>query len=169
MQESQKTYAPLPFFEPSPQTDAMRALMRVMRRHQACIERKLGDKDMHHGQHRVLLQLVRSPRPLSQRELADQMGISPAAVTTLLRKLEKDGYVSRTVPRGDSRRNDISITENGLAKVEECREIFESVNRTVLAGLSEQDLLTFSRLVGYIDRQLDTLDAPDPCARRHNT
>ncbi len=169
MNEPQSGSTLLPFFESAPQSEGMRMLMKVARRHQACVERSLGDRDMHHGQHRLLLQLVRSPLPLSQKELADQMCVSPAAVTTLLKKLEKEGYVSRAVTDSDNRRNDIRLTDSGRAKIEECRDLFESINRTMFEGLSEEDLLIFSRLVQHMDRQLDMLDAPDPCARRHHT
>ncbi len=151
---------------PSPQADAMHILLRVMRRHHACIERRIGDLGIHHSQRRMLMHLARCDRPPSQRELAERMCISPAAVATTLKKLEKEGYITRAVTDADNRRNEIRITELGLAKVLESREIFELVDRTMFEGMNEEELRTLSALIHRIDENLDTLGVPDPCCRK---
>ncbi len=151
---------------PSPQMDAIRMLIRVMRRHHACVERRIGDLGIHHSQHRMLMQLARTERIPSQKELAETMGISPAAVATTLKRLEKEGYITRTIPGEDNRRNEICITARGLAKVVESREIFESIDRAMFDGLTEEELHVLNRVVGRMDANLDALGAPsDPCRK----
>ncbi len=153
---------------PAPQTEAMHILLRVMRRHHACVERHISERGIHHSQHRMLLQLARCQTPPSQRELAERMGITPAAVTTMLQKLEREGYVTRAATDEDNRRNEIRITDLGRAKILECREIFESVDRAMFEGLNEVELRTLSALIHRIDENLDALGVPDPCCRRRN-
>ncbi len=148
------------------QTEAIRILLRVMRRHHACIERRIGDLGIHHSQHHMLMHLARKDQIPSQKELAAHMGISPAAVATTLKKLEKEGYITRSATDEDNRRNEIRITELGLSKVAESREIFETVDRAMFEGMTEEELRTLSGLIHRIDRNLDALGVPDPCCRK---
>ena len=148
-------------FSDSPYMTAMRKLTRIMRRHHACVDRQIGDLGIHHGQHRMLIQLTNPDisHP-SQKELAEILGISPAAVATSLKRLEREGYVSRSMTDEDNRRNEIRITEQGLRKVAESREIFESVDRATFAGFSEEEMNTLLGFLSRIDQNLDNAGAP---------
>ena len=145
---------------PGPYYLAVHSIIRVMRRHHACIERRVADLDIHHSQHRLLLHLARFESIPSQKEIAETMGISPAAVAATLKRLEREGYIARSVPGEDNRRNEIRITEQGLRKVTESREIFESVDRATFAGFSEEEMNTLLGFLSRIDQNLDNAGAP---------
>ena len=145
---------------PGPYYLAVHSIIRVMRRHHACIERRVADLDIHHSQHRLLLHLARFESIPSQKEIAETMGISPAAVAATLKRLEREGYIARSVPGEDNRRNEIRITEQGLRKVAESREIFESVDRATFAGFSEEEMNTLRGFLSRIDQNLDNAGAP---------
>ncbi len=150
----------------APQAEAVRVLRRVMRRHHACMERQIGDLGIHHSQHRMLMHLAHRCHSPSQKELAKVMGISPAAVATTLKKLEKEGYITRAATDEDNRRNEIRITDQGLAKVAESRERFEAVDRAMFEGLSDEELRTLSSLIRRLDDNLEALGVPDPCCHK---
>ncbi len=153
----------------SPHMDAVRLLIRVTRRHHACIERRVGDLGIHHSQHRMLMHLAQADHIPSQKELAAALGISPAAVAGALKQLEREGYIARTITDEDNRRNEIRITERGLCKVRESRAIFESVDRAMFDGLTEEELHILSHAIRRMDENLDALGAPsDPCRREQN-
>jgi DNA-binding MarR family transcriptional regulator len=88
------------------------------------------------------------------------MGISPAAVTTSLKKLEKEEYVTRAATDEDNRRNEIHITEKGIAKINENHGIFEALDRSMFEGFSEEELATLISLMNRIDKNLDAVGAP---------
>ena len=152
---------------PVPESPHMKAIwlfMRVMRRHHACVERGISDLGIHHSQHRMLMQLSR-PQEIapSQKELAEIMGISPAAVTATLKKLEKEGYVSRSATDEDNRRNEIRITDKGLSKVTDSRTAFETTDRAMFAGFTPEEMETLISFIERLDRNLDAAGAPlDP-------
>lgn len=148
----------------SPHMRAVGLFIRIMRRHHACVERRIGDLGIHHSQHRMLMQLAKREGELpSQKELAEAMGISPAAVTTTLKRLEKEGYIARSMTDEDNRRNEIRITEEGISKVVESREIFESTDRSMFAGFSEAEMAALLAFMERIDQNLDAVGAPvDP-------
>ena len=161
MQEKQSHACPVP---DSPHTKAVRLFIRVMRRHHACMERRIGDLGIHHSQHRMLMQLVKSQEsPPSQKELAEAMGISPAAVTASLKKLEKEGYVSRSMTDEDNRKNEIRITEQGLERVNKSRAVFEATDKALFAGFSPEEIRLFTSFLERLDDNLDAAGAPtDP-------
>ncbi len=146
----------------SPHMRAIGLLIRVMRRHHAYVERRIGDLGIHHGQHRMLLQLAKRQEDTpSQKELAETMGISPAAVTATLKKLEKEGYISRSMTDEDNRKNEIRITEQGVSKVVECRTVFETVDRSMFEGFTPEELDALLSFLARIDRNLDAAGAPE--------
>ncbi len=147
-----------------PQMEAIHLMIRVMRRHHACVERRIGDLGIHHSQHRMLMHLARCTQIPSQKELAEAMSISPAAVATSLKRLEKEGYITRAVQGEDNRRNEIRITEKGLSKVVESREIFESIDRAMFDGFSPEEFETLMGMMEHIDRNLDAVGAPSESA-----
>ncbi len=151
-----------------PEMEAIRLLLRVTRRHNACVERRICTLGMCHSRHRMLMHLARCKQLPSQKELAEDLGISPATVATALKELEREGLIARTATDEDNRRNEIRITNLGLAKLDETRELFESVDRAMFAGIDEEDLRVLSRVVRTMDLNLDAMGAPfDPCRPSH--
>ena len=144
-------------FSDSPYMTDVRKLIRVMRRHHAYVERQIGDLGIRHSQHRMLIQLAKpQASPPSQKDLAEAMGISPAAVTASLKRLEKEGYVSRSMTDEDNRRNEIRITDAGRVKVEESRALFDEIDRATFAGFSEAEM---AALADYLRRMKENLTA----------
>ena len=105
--------------------------------------------------HPVLLTILQSAqqasadgRPPAQRELAQLLHISPAAVANSLKSLEKGGYIHRQPERGDARRNQVLLTDKGRQAVEGCQQAFTTVSRQMLEGFTPQEvelLLSFRR------------------------
>ena len=65
------------------------------------------------GQAGILL-FLRKAGPLSQREIADHIGVKPPSVTVAIQKLEKLEYVERRPDKKDQRIVNIQITEKGM-------------------------------------------------------
>ena len=83
----------------------------------------------------------------AQRELAELLHISPAAVANSLKSLEKGGYIRRERGR-DARRNRVLLTPKGQQAVIGCQMAFETVSRRMFQGFSpveREQLLSFRR------------------------
>ena len=105
----------------------------------------------------------------SQRELAERLGISAAAVTATLKKLEKEGYITRSATDEDNRKNEIRITDKGISKLLDGRTIFESSDRTMFEGFTPEEMATFIAYMERIDRNLDAAGVPtDPPPPEHS-
>jgi DNA-binding MarR family transcriptional regulator len=81
----------------------------------------------------------------SQKELAEHLGITPAAVTGALKKLEEDGYIERT-SGSDSRYNEIKISDAGKAVVKETEKMFSEIDARIFSGFTENEIAEFIEL-----------------------
>lgn len=91
-----------------------------------------------------------------QKDLASEMHVSPATIATSLKSLERMGYVKKLPDAADARRNRVSVTEKGRDAVARCNAVFETVDRQLYAGFTQEELDTIQRLHR---RMLDNLRA----------
>jgi len=80
--------------------------------------------------------------------LAVCFGITPAAITGALQKLEADGYIERKLGE-DNRFNEITITEKGRDVVEKTKSMFAAVDEQLFQGFSKEEIVALS---GYLER-----------------
>ena len=123
--------------------------------HRAAVQAELAAAGLGEVGHPMLLAILHgfcqedSSGPChAQRELAELLHISPAAVANSLKSLEKSGYIRRRPGPGDARRNQVLLTEKGQQAVEACQKALESVSQRMLAGFTppeQEQLLAFRR------------------------
>lgn len=133
----------------------MKVMIFVGQLHRRTLERLVGETGLHRGQHRMLMTLAEHEFG-SQTELANRLEISAATVAVSLKKLEKEGYIRKTVKEDDSRVNFVQLTEKGKAIVENSREIFDHMDRQAVKGFSGEEL---DVLREYLWRMYDNLSA----------
>ena len=132
--------------------------------HRAAIQTELNAAGLEKVGHPMLVSILQSAEEdpggqcQAQRELADLLHVSPAAVANSLKCLERDGYVRREPWQRDARRNRVILTEKGAAAVEGCRDVFRRVSARMMAGFTEEEL---QQLAWLQRRKLDNLTAPD--------
>src|SRR4029079_12550207 len=98
-----------------------------------------------HPQYLVILALwERSPRSL--RELADELALDPATVSPLVKRLEAQGYVTRSRRDADERVLDLALTESGRALRERAldvpRQVMEVVGTDAASLVALRDALS---------------------------
>ena len=139
-------------------------IMQANRLHRSVVGKKLGILNMHRSQHMLLMLISRLPDNVSQKELADRLQITPAAVAMTLKKLESGGYISRCADTDDNRVNRITVSEKGENAVKLSEEIFSAVDDAMFEGISESELADFIRTMEKINDNLLALGAED-CRR----
>ena len=120
-------------------SSAVDMMIRTDHMHRAMIESCAKEIGIHRTQHRILMHLARHGYLSSQKDLAEHLDITPAAVTGALKKIEQDGYIERTLGK-DNRYNEIRITEKGRAVVKRTRLLFSEADISMFDGFSEQEL-----------------------------
>lgn len=129
--------------------DAVNMLILTNRMHKKLIDSKVSDFiGLHRTQHIILMHLADREKLPSQKELAEHLNITPAAVTGALKKLEAGGYIERKIG-SDNRYNEITITPIGLSVVEKTHEIFFNTDESIFKGFSAEDI---ERLTVYLKK-----------------
>ena len=129
--------------------------------HRAAIQSELKAAGLGEVGHPMLVSILQSAgespdgQCQAQRELADLLHISPAAVANSLKGLERDGYIRREPWQEDARRNRVFLTEKGAAAVEGCRDVFRRVSARMMDGFSLEEL---AQLAQFQRRMLDNLN-----------
>lgn len=124
---------------------AQREIDRQLRR---CIEQRVADTGVYRSQHQLLMCMGAHPG-CSQAFLAETLGISAAAITTSLQKLEKGGYISRETSADDNRTNYLEVTEKGKAVICKSKQIFRQIEAEMYEGFSVEEL---ECLMNYYER-----------------
>ena len=121
---------------------AIEMMIKTDHMHKALIDSRVGTLGIHRTQHRILMQLARADRLPSQKDLADRLDVTPAAVTCALKKIEADGYVERTLG-ADNRFIELSITDKGRDMVKKTKKIFCDTDSAMFDGFTDQELETY--------------------------
>ena len=123
-------------------TQAIDMMIKTDRMHKSLIDSRVKDIGIHRTQHRILMHLAREGTLPSQKELADKLDITPAAVTLALKKIEHDGYIERSLGK-DTRFNEIKITDKGKNMVVLTRSLFSQADMSIFEGFSDSELDTY--------------------------
>jgi MarR family transcriptional regulator, lower aerobic nicotinate degradation pathway regulator len=104
------------------------------------------------GYHVRVLAALAEAGPASQAELGRHTEMDRSDVTAAVNELAADGLVERAADPGDRRRNVITVTEAGRARLAQLDEILTGLQDDLLAPLSATER---SALAGLLRRVLD--------------
>ncbi len=128
---------------------ATNALIKTNRLHKTLLDSNIFEAiGLHRTQHIILMHIVGRERLPSQKELADHLNITPAAVTGALKKLEADGYIEKRMGN-DNRYNEITITEQGRRVVEESKAVFAKTDESLFEGFTNEEI---KNLIYYLEK-----------------
>jgi DNA-binding MarR family transcriptional regulator len=108
-------------------------------------ELKQAGLDLSPGQMGILLALKRKSE-MTMGQLSQVIESDNAAVTRLVDKLEKQGFVARWINLEDRRQMLVAITEDGLAKAGIISQISRTANGRIMEGFSEEEMAVYRRV-----------------------
>ena len=104
-----------------------------------------------------LLRLLRRRGALSISELAEKLGVTGSSITTACKRLEKAGLVMRERQSDDERMVRVTLTEQGIARVEAWQEQRRELLAHLLAPLAQDEQDALQQL---LERILEAADVP---------
>ena len=132
-------------------------ILVVSKEHRMAVNHYVEKNDLQKSQHRLLLvlsHLIEERKSVSQRDLAESLSVTPAAVAVTLKKLEKSGIIVKTASEADNRYNELSITEKGERIVKDSKKAFHSTDTQMFKDFSNQEL---EQLGSFLDRIAENL------------
>ena len=106
----------------------------------------MKDTQMKPGQAGILV-ILQMIGPMSQRELADRIHITPPSVNVAVQKLEKLGYVRKEQDEKDQRMTKIHLTDCGEKTIENMHDIIQRTEDTLLKNMSTEEKILCRRLL----------------------
>lgn len=89
-----------------------------------------------------------------QKDVEEEYSLRPPTATKILKDMEKNGLIRRETVPYDARLKRIVVTEKGLQYQGMIRESLEETERRLTAGITEDDLATFFRVISRMIRNM---------------
>ena len=118
----------------------------------------VGQMGLHYGQP-LLLMVLFDHQPISQKELAQKLNVTPASVNVSLKRMEKSGWISKVALTEDLRCTSIRLTEKGEGLARRCKEEMDTINGAKYIGFSSEEL---AQLADFYRRMNQNLQSPEP-------
>lgn len=106
---------------------------------------------------RVVWELGLAAEPMTQRQLADALEVTPRNVTTLIDSLEATGFVSRTAHPTDRRAIVVVLTPRGKQSVSRLQSEMVQFADRLFRDIGAADLDTFRRILDSVGGHLTDL------------
>jgi DNA-binding MarR family transcriptional regulator len=110
----------------------------MVRAQTAYIDRQLSFLNLSNGQGGVIMMLGRHGC-LTQNELARFRQVTPATISIMLDRMERDGLVVRSSPEGNNRVKNVMLTEKGKEVYKQLDKFMEREPAVVFKGLTEEE------------------------------
>lgn len=133
-------------------------LIITMKKHKKLFDSMREKTGLGRSDHRLLMILSASDETPSQRYIAERLEISTAAVAVMLKKLESDGYIRRSVNQNDSRFNSIELTEKGAEITEASKKDFLSIDVALFDGFEEKEMLEFNAFLDRLQANIEKIE-----------
>ena len=128
-------------------------IARVALIHRTRISEYLSEHNLHVGQE-MLLKCLWNQDGLSQKEIADLMGIQAATATRMVIRMERSGFVERRTDLDDQRVSRVYLTERGRRLQHVVEQGWMAIEQQILADFSLEERLLLRRFLEQIYRNL---------------
>lgn len=110
----------------------------IYRYGQMYIGEHLKQFEIGRGQH-IFLNALYKEDGLTQEELSDYLKIDKGTTAKALKKLEEQGYITRTVSEKDKRCNEVHVTEKAMEIKEDVRNVLTGWRERLTVGFTEEE------------------------------
>lgn len=108
--------------------------------------KRMEELDLKPSQAGVLFSLKRWGE-LSQKQLAEKVGITPPSMTVAIRKMEEEEYVIRKPDEKDQRVIKIQLAPKGEACIEGIKKVIFDMEEVIYQGISREEILLMKRIL----------------------
>ncbi|WP_334329199.1 MarR family winged helix-turn-helix transcriptional regulator [Companilactobacillus sp. HBUAS59699] len=109
----------------------------------------------------VILMIVTKHSGYNQEKIGEKTLFDGAIIARSLKKLEKQGYVTREVDETNRRRKIVQITEAGRKFGDKLRDSFKGSNETIYSGITEDEQEQLHVILAKVYANLDKVKIPD--------
>ncbi|HYR09563.1 MAG TPA: MarR family transcriptional regulator [Longimicrobium sp.] len=116
--------------------------------------RRIGPHGVTRGQFPVLLMLWEQ-EGATQSQLAERLAVEQPTMANTLKRMERDGLITRVPDKADRRQAHVYLTPRGRALEEVLTASARQTNAAALEGLDTEERQLFLALAGRVIRNLE--------------
>ena len=132
------------------------SFLHVNRLRRIMVEEQVSRLGIHCSQHNMLM-LIAHNKNICQKEIAQKLEISSAAVAVTLNKLEAAELIVRNPSFDDARMNYITITDKGNEILKATKEMFRTIDEKSFEGITDEEMETMDRLLEQMTENLKAI------------
>ena len=121
------------------------------------LDERLRPLGLSQAKWRALLSIWRDGEGLTQKALAERLGIEGPSLVGLLDRLAVDGWIERLVCADDRRARRIYLTDKARSTVEEIEAVAAQLRQEILGGIPEQDLYRCLEILRQVRDRAESL------------
>ncbi|MDR6725598.1 DNA-binding MarR family transcriptional regulator [Paenibacillus amylolyticus] len=91
---------------------------------------------------------------LIQKNLAEAFNRRDATITSMLKGLEKNGYIERKIPSDNERQKNLFVLPKGEQVIQDVAQMFAKVEHEIVASLTEEEQATLMQLLTKVNQNL---------------
>ena len=114
------------------------------------LDERLKPMGLSQAKWRTLLHLSIAPGTLTQAEIAERLGIEEPSLATLLHRLEREGWITRTNSSRDRRCKMVLLGRRAQRVISQINAAAEKLRHELLKNVSAADLRTCARVLRQI-------------------
>lgn len=117
------------------------------------VRRLSADSPLHCSQMAVM-HMIEENENCTQVDVSDKLGVTPAAVATSTKRLQKAGLIEKNVDPENLRCKRLTLTPKGRESICRYKKRFDDLDSRIFAGFTEEDK---SRLADYLSMISDVM------------
>lgn len=105
-----------------------------------------AEYDLNRAQSGILFALHQEDS-MSQKELAKRLNVTPPSITSMIKKMEQEGYIIRKADEQDQRVMRLTLAKKGIDCVAYVIKTAEKLEEIVFEGMTAEEKMLFRRLL----------------------
>jgi DNA-binding MarR family transcriptional regulator len=122
---------------------------------------KMEKIGVHRAQGIVLLQLCQHDG-ISQRQIVQARHVSPATMTNMLQRMERDGWITRERDSDDQRMVRVYLTEKAKSLRKEAQQTFRGMEEELASVYTDEEKEIFCRLLMKLHDRFAPIESRHP-------
>lgn len=108
--------------------------------------RLLEEFDLKPGQAGILF-VLNSQGGISQKDLAKKVELTPPSITVAIRKMDDQGYITRSTDEKDQRIIRLEVTDKGRSCIIKINGVLDKMEAILFDNMSVEEKILFKRLL----------------------
>ena len=130
------------------------------------LDQRLRPMGLSQAKWRTLMHLSIAQDPLTQAEIAARLGVEEPTVVTLLHRLEREAWITRTNSPHDRRCKMVLLGQRAQRVIAQITATADKLRHELLADVRESDLKTCMKVLGRVRERAEESDGRQSAARQ---